>query len=287
MAINCWALNRATSVKTVGLCHSIPHTANELARNIDVPVEEISYLVAGINHMAFYLSFEREVNGQVEDLYPRIYQVISDGQVPKENRVRYDLLKRFGYFVTESSEHISEYVPWLIRYCRPDLVDRYNIPLDEYLHRCEKQINDWESLKQELIEYQHSFHLEPSGEYGALVIHSIEADIPRVVYSNVVNEGLISNLPADCIVEVPCLVDGNGIQPTHIGELPPQLAALMHTNINVQRLTVEAALTKKREHIYHAAMLDPHTGAELEPDQIWSLVDDLIDAHGDWLPKYM
>jgi alpha-galactosidase len=311
MAMLCWAISRASSIKTIGLCHSVFHTARELARDIDVPVEEINYLCAGINHMAFYLKFER--GGQ--DLYPLIRQVVDEGRVPDWNRVRYEVFNRLGYFVTESSEHFSEYVPWFIKRDRPDLIERFNIPLDEYIRRCELQIKTWgfmkdklekditpsdEAVRQVLEEADVApavvegvlrrmktiDEVEPSGEYGSLIIHSLETGTPRVVYGNLPNQGLIDNLPQNCIVEVPCLVDKNGIQPTRVGSLPPHLAALMQTNINVQALTVEAALTGKREHIYHAAMLDPHTAAELDLDQIWDLVDDLIEAHGDWLPEY-
>jgi alpha-galactosidase len=281
MAINCWAISRATSIKTVGLCHSVPHTASELAHDIGVPLEDINYIVAGINHMAFYLKFERD--GQ--DLYPEIRRVLDEGRVPPTNLVRYEMFRRLGYFVTESSEHFSEYVPWFIKRDRPDLIEAFNIPLDEYIRRCENQIADWE--KQRLaLEGGAPLEIQRSVEYGSGIIHSLETGTPRVIYGNVANAGLIDNLPAGCCVEVPCVVDRNGIQPTKIGALPPHLAALMQTNINVQALTVEAALTRKREHIYHAAMLDPHTAAELSLDQIWALVDDLIAAHGDWLPAY-
>ena len=286
MAINCWALSRATSIQTVGLCHSVPLTVRELAHDIGIPVDEITYLVAGINHMAFYLRFERKADGRIEDLYPRLHQVIREGRVPFENQVRYDMLQRLGYFVTESSEHFSEYVPWFIKRDRPDLIERYNIPLDEYIRRCEEQIANWEELGQQLRSDVQALEIERSVEYGSLIIHSIETGEPRTVYGNVPNNGLISNLPPDCIVEVPCLVNANGLQPTYIGALPPQIAALIQTNVNVQRLTVEAALTRKKEHIYHAAMLDPHTAAELDLDQIWSLVDELVVTHGDWLPQY-
>ncbi len=282
MAMLCWALNRATPIRNVGLCHSVQGTAMQLARDIGVPYEEINYLCAGINHMAFYLRFERD--GQ--DLYPLIHRVIADGRVPPDNRVRYDMLKRLGYFVTESSEHFSEYTPWFIKRDRPDLIERYNIPLDEYIRRCEAQIAGWESLRRELEDENRPITHERSHEYGSAIIHSIETNTPRVIYGNVENTGLIDNLPQGCCVEVPCLVDANGIQPVRVGALPPQLAALMQTNINVQALAVEAALTGKREHIYHAAMLDPHTAAELDLDQIWALVDDLIAAHGDWLPEF-
>jgi alpha-galactosidase len=270
--------------------------------------------------MAFYLRFERDG----EDLYPRIRRVITDGRVPNGDRVRYEMLKRLGYFVTESSEHFSEYVPWFIKHDRPDLIRRFNIPLDEYPRRCEDQIAGWTGLQAALEDpdpaalgrYEDARRVarlaeiaaeDPaeaarvqqaqaaaaqqgpvrhSGEYASLIIHSQETGQPRVVYGNVPNAGVIDNLPAGCCVEVPCLVDKNGVQPVQIGALPPHLAALMQTNINVQALTVEAALTGKREHIYHAAMLDPHTAAELDLDQIWTLVDDLIAAHGDWLPAY-
>jgi len=279
MAMNCWAINRASSITTVGLCHSVQGTAEQLARDIGVPIEEINYLAAGINHMAFYLKLER--NG--EDLYPLLRQVIAEGRVPDWNRVRYEMLRRLGYFVTESSEHFAEYVPYFIKRDRPDLVERFNIPLDEYLRRCEAQLSEWEEQR---VKLEQPLEVRRSHEYGSLIIHSLETGQPRVIYGNVSNECLIDNLPPGCCVEVPCLVDNNGLQPTHIGRLPPQLAALMQTNINVQALTVEAALTGRLEHIYHAAMLDPHAAAELDLDQLWSLVDELIAAHGDWLPQY-
>lgn len=281
MAMNCWAISRASAIRTVGLCHSVQGTAQQLAYDIGVPYDEINYVCAGINHVAFYLKFER--NG--EDLYPHIRRVLDEGRVPDWNRVRYEMFKRLGYFVTESSEHFSEYTPWFIKRDRPDLIERFNVPLDEYIRRCEAQIAEWEQQRAKL-EGGAPIEVERSMEYGSLIIHSMETGMPRVIYGNVPNAGLIDNLPQGCCVEVPCLVDKNGVQPTKIGALPPHLAALMQTNINVQALTVEAALTGRREHIYHAAMLDPHTGAELDLDQIWSLVDDLIAAHGDWLPQY-
>lgn len=274
MAMNCWAISRATKIKTVGLCHSVQGTAEQLAWDIGVPIEEINYVCAGINHMAFYLKFER--NG--EDLYPRIRQVLEEGKQPTWNLVRYEVFKHFGYFVTESSEHFSEYVPWFIKRDRPDLIDQFNIPLDEYIRRCEAQIAGWQEMRARL-EAGLDIEVRRSHEYGSLIIHSMETGQPRVIYGNVPNEGLIDNLPQGCCVEVPVLVDKNGLQPTKIGKLPPQLAALMRTNINVQELTVEAALTGKREYIYQAAYLDPHTAAELDLNQIHALVDDLIAAH--------
>lgn len=284
MGMNQWALSRGTGISTVGLCHSVPHTAYELARDIGVPLQEIDYRAAGINHMAFYLKFARKTTG--EDLYPLIHKVVEEGRVPVSNRVRYDMLTRLGYFVTESSEHFSEYTPWFIKHDHQELIEYYHIPLDEYIRRCEVQIAGWELLRHSLEDEGQDIVVDRSVEYGSLIIHSMTAGISRTIYGNVTNTGLITNLPAGCSIEIPCLVDANGVQPTFIGALPPQLAALMQTNINVQALTVEAALTGKREHIYHAAMLDPHTSAELTLDQIWSLVDDLIEAHGDWLPAY-
>lgn len=282
MAMNCWAINRDSNIKTVGLCHSVQGTAGQIARDIGVPIEEINYTCAGINHMAFYLRFEREG----EDLYPLIHKVVDEGRVPDWNRVRYEMFNRLGYFVTESSEHFSEYVPWFIKRDRPDLIEEFNIPLDEYITRCERQIEKWHNLRTEMEDPNTTIEVKRSMEYGSQIIHGMESGEPVVIYGNVANNGLIDNLPQDCCVEVPCLVDKNGVQPTKIGKIPPHLAALMQTNINVQSLTVEAALTGKREHIYHAAMLDPHTAAELSLDQIWSLVDDLIEAHGEWLPAY-
>jgi alpha-galactosidase len=283
MAINCWALNRATKVQTIGLCHSVPHTAGELADDLGIPVEEINYVVAGINHVAFFLRFERNGN----DLYPEIQRVIAEGRVPDWNRVRYDIFKRLGYFVTESSEHFAEYTPWYIKRGREDLIRRFNIPLDEYPRRCERQMQDWENLRKELESSDTPLEIRRSVEYGSLIIHSLETGTPRVVYGNVANDNLIDNLPFDCCVEVPCVVDRNGIQPVRIGRIPPQLAGLMRTNINVQELTVEALLQGNPSFLHQAAMLDPHTAAELDLDQISALVNDLLAAHGEWIPEVL
>jgi len=287
MAMNTWAINRASKIKTVGLCHSVQGTAEALAEDIGVPFDEINYICAGINHMAFYLKFEH--NG--EDLYPKIRKAFEEKSYGRRYRrladhVRYEVFNRTGYFVTESSEHFSEYVPWFIKPNRGDLIEQYEIPLDEYIRRCEDQLAEWESERAALERGELDEAYERSHEYGSLIIHSMETGTPRVVYGNVGNHGLIDNLPQGCCVEVPCLVDKSGLQPTKIGMMPPHLAALQQTNINVQSLVVEAALTCKREHIYHAAMLDPHTAAELSLEQIWSLVDDLIEAHGDMMPQY-
>ena len=282
MAMNVWGLARQTSIRTVGLCHSVQGTAAELARDLGIPASEIDFLCAGINHMAFYLKFEH----RGEDLYPRLKALAESGQVPATNRVRYEMLRRLGYFVTESSEHFAEYVPYFIKAGRHDLIERFGVPLDEYPRRCEEQIGGWERLRAELQDPEATLSVRESAEYGSLIIDSVVTGQPRVIYGNVMNTGgLISNLPHDCCVEVPCLVDRQGVQPTRVGRLPPQLAALMGTNINVQALTVEALVTGNREHIYHAAMLDPHAAAELDLDQIWALVDDLLAEHGAFVPE--
>ena len=280
MAMNMMGVFRGSKIKSVGLCHSVFGTAHALAHDIGVPYDEINYVCAGINHMAFYLRFER--NG--EDLYPLIRKVVEEGRVPDWNRSRYDLFTRLGYFVTESSEHLSEYTPHYIRRDRPDLIERYNIPLDEYITRCENQIAGWHKMKADYESPDSTIEMKNSEEYGSFIIHAMETNKPCVVYANVENNGIITNLPPGCAVEVPCLVDGNGVQPVKIGDLPPQLAAIMRTNINVQDLTVHAALTGKREHVYQAAMFDPHTAAELTLDEIWELVDDLLVAHRGWVP---
>lgn len=289
MAMNCWGLNRGSKVRTVGLCHSVPLTAQDLCSDIGVPFSEINYTVAGINHMAFFLKLEH----RGEDLYPKVREFLDSGVRPGRahgdgvvlaDRVRYEVFRRTGYFVTESSEHFSEYVPWFIKRDRPDLLERFEVPLDEYIRRCENQIAGWETLRSQLEDDAHELEVHRSVEFGSSIIHAMETGEPQVIYGNVENDGLIDNLPAGCTVELPCLVDANGIQPTRIGSLPPQLAALMQTNVNVQALTVEALLTGNREHVYHAAMLDPHTAAELDLDQIWSMVDELLAAHGEWIP---
>jgi alpha-galactosidase len=286
MAINCAALARVTpNIRTVGLCHSVQGTAKELAVDIGVPYEEIRYRCAGINHMAFYLSFDRRrPDGSIEDLYPRIRRVIEEGRVPDWNRVRYEVFRHFGYFVTESSEHFSEYVPWFIKRDRPDLIEKFNIPLDEYISRCERQIARWNEEEKELTSNTR-MEVARSKEYAAGIMLAEITGEPIVINGNVENRGYIDNLPDGICVEVPCLIDHNGVQPVRVGRLPPQLAALMQTNINVQQLTVEAIVTGRMEHAKHAAMLDPHTAAELSLEEISDLVDELLEAHGDWVPQ--
>jgi alpha-galactosidase len=294
MAINTWAIaEKFPSIRQVGLCHSVQHTAAELARDLEIPVAELRYRTAGINHMAFYLNFERRLpDGSYRDLYPDLLAGYREGRYPKPsswnprcpNKVRYEMFARLGYFVTESSEHFAEYTPWFIKDGREDLIEKFGIPLDEYPKRCVEQIARWKEESRALG--NQSLDVEESHEYASSIINSVWTGEPSVIYGNLRNNGCISSLPQSCAVEVPCLVDGNGIQPTVIGELPTQLTALIRTNINVQELTVKALVTEKREHIYHAAMMDPHTAAELDLDQIWSLVDKLTAAHGDWLPEW-
>ena len=244
MAMLCWAVAEASPIRTVGLCHSVQHTAAELAADLGIPAEELDYHVAGINHVAFFLRLERDG----EDLYPALGGS-RGGPRPDANRVRYELLRHFGCFVTESSEHFAEYVPWFIKADRPDLVERFNIPLDEYLRRSERQIAEWDALRADLAE-DAPMGVERSAEYGADIINACETGAPFAFNGNVPNavDGglLIDNLPADCCVEVPCVVSDRGIEPQAVGALPRHLAALMQTNVNVQGLTVEAALTGRR-----------------------------------------
>jgi alpha-galactosidase len=280
MAILCSAVTRATSVRCVGLCHSVQGTARDLAADLGVPAEELDYVCAGVNHLAFYL----ELRHGERDLYPELRRVLEDGRAPEWNLVRYEVFRRFGYFSTESSEHLAEYVPWFIKAARPDLVDRFNVPLDEYPRRCETQLVEWEELRRSL-EDGASVGVVPSDEYSAGMIRALETGEPFRFNGNVPNTGpLIDNLPPDCCVEVPCVADANGIAPQRIGPVAPQLAALIQTNVNVQALTVEAALTRRRDHVDHAAMLDPHTAAELPLDEIHELVDALLEAHDDLVP---
>ena len=295
MAMNTWAISaKYPKIKQVGLCHSVQGTAFELARDLDVPLEEIRYRAAGINHMTFYLNFERRLpDGSHKSLYPDLVKGYRDGRFPKPshwnprcpNKVRYEMLTRLGYFVTESSEHFAEYTPWFIKEGREDLIEKFGIPLDEYPKRCVEQIARW---KTEAKDYRNAKTIEvkASKEYASSIVNSIWTGEPSVIYGNLRNGNAISSLPPDCAAEVPCLVDDNGVQPTMIGDLPVQLTALIRTNINVQELTVAALMKQDRDHIFHAAMMDPHTGAELDLDQIWALTGALLKAHKDWLPGW-
>ncbi len=295
MAINTWAIAaKYPQIRQVGLCHSVQGTAEELARDLEIPLEEIRYHCAGINHMAFYTKFEhRQPDGSYRDLYPALRQGYMDGRYPKPsswnprcpNKVRYEMMMRLGYFVTESSEHFAEYTPYFIKNGREDLIERFGIPLDEYPKRCVEQIEQWERQAQ-IYRDAREVTVKPSREYASEIINSVVTGTPSVIYGNIANRGYIPQLPEGCAVEVPVLVDANGLQPTVVRDIPPQLIGLMRTNINVQELTVAALMEENVEHIYHAAMLDPHTAAELDLDQIWQMVTALLEAHGDWNPAW-
>ena len=303
MCSNMIAINNACpGIKSVGLCHSVQGTAEMLARDLNEKIENIDYLCAGINHMAFYKKFSKKNGNTEEDLYPRLKKLADDIMNDKKissrsmekdresdkvlhEKVRYEILRRFGYFVTESSEHFAEYVPWFIKNNRQDLIDRYKIPIEEYIDRCKNNIGLWNNLEKDMTPiYNQS--LKRSNEYASYIMDAVVNNKEVTINGNVMNKGYIDNLPSNCCVEVPCLVNSNGNKPQSTGRLPEHLAALMRTNINVQILTAEAALTNKKESIYHAAMLDPLTGANLSIDEIYSLVDRLIEAHNKYLPEY-
>ena len=296
MAINTWALSaRYPRLRQVGLCHSVQGTAAELARDLGIPVSDLRYRAGGINHMAFYLNFEaRNPDGSCRDLYPALRDGYRAGRIPLDsdwnprcpNLVRYEAMMHLGYFVTESSEHFAEYVPWFIKSGRPDLIEQFRVPLDEYPLRCEEQVARW-AAQAETYRSADKIEVKPSHEYAATIMNAVTTVAPAVIYGNIANRGYIPQLPDGAAVEVPCLVDANGIQPTVVRDIPPQLVALMRTNLNVQELTVAALLQENRDHVYHAAMPDPHTAAELDLRQIRALVDDLIAAHGDWLPDWL
>ena len=287
MAMLSGYMQRYTGVKTVGLCHSVQVCSEHLLKELGMEdkLEGRKELIAGINHMGWLLEI-KDKNGV--DLYPEIKARVADKMIDPEfkDKVRLDYINNFGYYCTESSEHNAEYNMFYIKSKYPELIDRYNIPLDEYPRRCVNQIERWKKEYAELLETGVKDH-ERSREYATHIMESIITNTPYEIGGNVLNsDHLISNLPAEACVEVPCLVNGYGVHPTHVGALPVQCAAMNMTNINVQLLTIEAARTLKKEHIYQAAMLDPHTGSELDIDTIKKMVDDLIVAHGDFLPKY-
>jgi len=287
MAMLTGYMQRYTGVKTVGLCHSVQvcseHllTALGMEDKLDGRIEKI----AGINHMAWLLEI-RDREGK--DLYPEIKKRAAEKNRSEKHgdMVRFDYIEKLGYYCTESSEHNAEYNPFYIKSNYPDLIEKFNIPLDEYPRRCVNQIAGWKEEYSQLSKQSEQPH-ERSSEYASYIMEAMVTGTPYKIGGNVLNtSGLISNLPAEACVEVPCLVDRVGISPCLVGALPPQLAAMNMGNINVQLLTLEAAHKRKREHIYHAAMMDPHTAAELSLDHIRAMVDDLLDAHGKWLPEY-
>lgn len=282
MAMLTGAMLRGTGVKTVGLCHSVQTCAKGLLEGLGMSYDEqVQWKIAGINHQAWLLEISRDG----KDLYPEIKARAAARTEKHNDMVRYEIMKRFGYYVTESSEHNAEYMPYFIKDKYPELIERFNIPLDEYPRRCVNQIEKWTQMRKNLVE-KHDLTHERSKEYASHIMEAMETNQPYKFGGNVLNTGLIPNLPAEAAVEVPCLVDKSGVQPVYVGNLPPQCAAMNRTNINVQLLTVEAALTGKKDYIYQAAMMDPHTASELSIDDIVAMCDDLIETHGSWLPKY-
>lgn len=286
MAMLSGYMQRYTGVNTVGLCHSVQTCSLDLLNQLGMEdkLEGRRELIAGINHMGWLLEIQ-DKDGN--DLYPeiksRIQAKIDDPEF--NNKVRLEYIKHFGYYCTESSEHNAEYNMFYIKSKYPELIEKYNIPLDEYPRRCVNQIAGWKKEYAEMLEKGVKEH-KRSNEYASHIMESVATNTPYKIGGNVLNRGFITNLPAEACVEVPCLVDGKGVHGTYVGALPVQCAAMNMTNINVQLLTIEAARTRKLEHIYQAAMLDPHTASELSIDDIKNMVDDLIEAHGDFLPKY-
>jgi alpha-galactosidase len=291
MAIVTGAVLRHSSIRAVGLCHSVQVCADTLLKDVglQVPKERLNWKIAGINHMAWLL----EITDDGKDLYPEIKKRAQEinaearkqGGTKHDDMVRLELMRHFGYYITESSEHNAEYSPYWIKRDRPDLIEEFHIPLDEYPRRCVNQIAEWKKRREDIVANPRLSH-EKTHEFGSFIMDSIVTGTPYRIHGNVLNRGLITNLNADAVVEVPCLVDKNGVQGCYVGALPTQCAALNMTNINVQLLTIEAALTRRRETVYQAAYLDPHTAAELTLDQIRSLCDDLFEAHGTMLPAF-
>ncbi len=286
MAILSGYMQRYTGIQTVGLCHSVQVCTSSLLDTVGMGDRKAGTtdLIAGINHMAWLLEV-RDKNGV--DLYPEVKERIEAKLADPHchNKVRLEYIKHFGYYCTESSEHNAEYNNFYIKSKYPELIERYNIPLDEYPRRCINQINGWKQEYENLLKNGVKEH-HRTNEYASRIMEAVVTDRPYRIGGNVLNTGLITNLPREACVEVPCMVMGNGVNPCFVGDLPVQCAAMNMTNINVQLLTIEAARTQKREHIYQAAMLDPHTSSELDIDTIVKMVDDLIDAHGDYLSTY-
>lgn len=279
-------MQRYTDVKTVGLCHSVQVCSEKLLEKLDMKdkLEGRVETIAGINHMAWLLDI-KDKDGN--DLYPEIRRRAAEMNASQkhDDMVRFEYIKHLGYYCTESSEHNAEYNPFFIKSRYPELIEKFNIPLDEYPRRCIEQIKGWEEERNSILKDGKITH-DRSKEYASYIMESIVTNQPYKIGGNVINNGSIENLPADACVEVPCLVDGTGVNPCRVGRLPVQLAAMNMSNINVQLLTIEAAATKKKEYIYQAAMMDPHTGAELSIDDIVKMCDELIDAHGEYMKMY-
>jgi alpha-galactosidase len=281
MAMVPWGVYAGTPFSNVvGVCHSVRDTHAFLAETVGVPEDDIAFRTAGFNHQCFVYVFRRRSTG--EDLYPVLRQIVEADPDGLGRRVRVEIFRRFGYFPTESSEHSSEYVPWFLRH--EDQVDRFRAEIDEYIRRSDENLLEWEQTKQRL-DAGEELEVEPSSELASEIVHSLETGTPREVYVNVRNGGLIEGLPEEACVEVPALVNKNGVQPTRIGALPPQCLALNRTFLNVVELTVRAALEQRRELVYQAALLDPNTAATLTIGQTLDVVDELIEAHGELIPE--
>jgi alpha-galactosidase len=281
MSMLIWAVSERSQVKTVGLCHSVYWTVHSIGGYLGIPPEEIDHLSAGVNHLAFLLRLERD--GQ--DLYPALDKAVDDGRIPPDDLVRAVLYKALGYYPTESSEHHAEYNPWFIP--KGDLVERLNVPIGEYLSRVARNLDEFAETKRRL-DAGEPFEIEQSGEYAAVIVHSLVTGEPARIVANVPNRGgLIPNLAADACVEVPALVDGLGVHPTAPGPLPAQCAAYIHPAVDAQGLTVRAALDQDRAAIYHAVMQDPIVQARLTIEETWRLTDELIAAEQEWLPAWL
>ncbi|MDA3963385.1 MAG: alpha-glucosidase/alpha-galactosidase [Planctomycetota bacterium] len=280
MSMNMQTVFRTSSIQAVGLCHSVQGTLDQLMRYIDVDSSKVSFICAGINHMAFYTKLE--LDG--EDLYPRLFKAMEDPKVYNTNKVRFELMRRFGYYITESSEHNAEYCPYFIPHGKEE-IEKYNVPIDEYLQRCDGGIHEYERL----VDFAHSDapmnEVRKSHEYGSTIIHAISTGTPAVVYGNLPNNGAISNLPDSAIVEGPTLVDRAGLQLTRLGELPPQLVGYMNPHVTQHELFIRAAMEGRIDHVYQACMFDPLTAATVTPDKIVEMCDELVVAHGADLPK--
>ena len=279
-------MNRYTKIRTVGLCHSVQACSYWLMKHLEMEdkLEGRRELIAGINHMGWLLKIaDKDGN----DLYPEIRRRAAEKNATEKHNdmVRYEYIRRLGYYCTESSEHNAEYNPLFIKNKYPELIGKFNIPLDEYPRRCVNQIAGWKKEWEDIMQGGEITH-DRTGEYASYIMEAIVENKPHEIGGNIINHGCIENLPDDACVEVPCLVNGDGIHPCHVGRLPVQLAAMNMTNINVQLMTIEAAVTKKKEAIYQAAMLDPHTAAELSIDDIVAMCDELIEAHGDYMKMY-
>lgn len=279
MVINCWAMDLATNIRHVGLCHSVQHTTESLAGYLGAPADELSIWVAGINHMAWFL----RLDWNNEDAYPLLWQKLDETEVYAKDSVRFEIMRYFGYFVTESSHHMSEYVPYFRR--KEATLNRYIPYRWDYLRICQRGQSQYDDIRQQLAS-RDPLPTAHSTEYCSYIINAIETDVPYRINGNVQNDGLITNLPPGCCVEVPCLVDRTGIHPCFVGELPPQLAGLNRTNISVQELAVQGALLGDREAVYQALQLDPLTASLVDLPDIRKMADELFEIGKDWLPQF-